>query len=87
MAINTRDFAIPKPGDRDELLKLSPKKYTAYKREVWEKQKHCCGKCHGYIGDPDDSHLHHTEGRGMAGSKRDDRKTIILCPGCHAKEH
>jgi hypothetical protein len=87
MAINTAGMAFPKPGDRDGLVKLSPAKYRKHKEKVWLSQNKRCAKCKCYIADVICSQLHHTDGRGLGGGKRDDRKTVILCNGCHAKEH
>jgi hypothetical protein len=61
--------------------------YTQLRQEVWAKQGGRCADC----GEPVlilDFELHHPGGRGMAGSKRDDRKVVGLCGGigsCHEK--
>jgi hypothetical protein len=85
--IDSSNFAFPKPGEKEGLVKLSPAKYRKHKEVVWERQGRRCRKCKAYLPDPKTAHLHHTDGRGMGGGKRDDRKTVLLCEGCHVKEH
>lgn len=76
------------------------KDYTNFRRGMWEKQVGRCSNCRRYTDlrvEPlvDWSfNVHHIEGRGLGGSKRDDvveRNGIPVCTGvcglCHKKEH
>lgn len=85
MAIDYSLFPIPKPGSGQ--TKLSPAKYSKHKAELWERQNKRCKKCKTYLADPADAHLHHLEGRGLGGGKRDDRKVALLCNSCHVRLH
>jgi 5-methylcytosine-specific restriction endonuclease McrA len=89
MPINSAGFAFPKPGDRDQLLKLSPARYRRHKSEVWRKQGLGCGNCAMPLETAAIGHLHHTRkgGRGLGGSHRNDSETVLLCESCHRKEH
>lgn len=72
------------------------------KMEVWSLDKHSCEKCGKLTtmpiyGFPNAAEIHHVFGRGMSGSKRDDRIWIVIdgkkvrnlvtrCQECHQKE-
>ena len=85
--IDTKDFAFPKPGHKEGLVKLSAYQYRKHRERVWQKQSKRCAKCRRPITDLSDGHLHHYDGRGMGGGKRNDWKTEFLCIECHLKEH
>jgi 5-methylcytosine-specific restriction endonuclease McrA len=81
---------------------LSGVLWTERKFEVWRLDKKCCTKCGSWTampvyGLPNAAEVHHVFGRGMAGSKRDDRvwveidgkkvrNLVTRCQECHAKE-
>lgn len=86
--IETKGMAHPKPGHsgKTKVVKLSPYEYAGQKRRVWHKQGQGCAHCFKGIALAE-MHLHHKDGRGLGGGKRNDLKTIGLCEGCHQKEH
>ena len=69
--------------------------YVKFRIDVAELQEHKCAECGRYIFfhhemEADDSvHLHHKNGRGMGGSKRDDTfaAVVALCGACHRTAH
>lgn len=68
--------------------------YTKFRRELRDSQRGWCrcGLPTSLTADlrADWSfHVHHTNGRGMGGSKRDDtlKACVGLCGKCHRKEH
>ena len=69
--------------------------YLLFRMEVAESQRHRCAMCGRFIFfhhsfELDDScHLHHRNGRGMGGSKRDDTPDmcVALCGKCHRGIH
>jgi 5-methylcytosine-specific restriction endonuclease McrA len=71
------------------------KDYTAFRYEIYQRQGAQCAKCPRYTSlgmEPEyDSsfHVHHRNGRGMGGSKRNDscEDCIGLCGSCHRQEH
>lgn len=86
----------------DGRIVLSGVEWDRRKLEVWNLDRRNCEKCGCYVTDPIESRLgmaeiHHVFGRGMAGSKRDDRiwievngnrvrNLVTRCQDCHAKE-
>jgi hypothetical protein len=68
--------------------------YTEFRRDLW-RQNSMCSRCFRITGlhEPIESnnsfHVHHTKGRGMGGSKRDDtaKACVGLCGQCHRREH
>ena len=85
--IDTTAFALPKPAHAVGLLRESSKRYSRSKTRLWGDQGRRCGAadCRRYLPSPADGHRHHPFGRGMGGSKRDDRQTELLCFDCHQK--
>jgi hypothetical protein len=72
------------------------KDYTIFRWQLWERQTvGMCARCHkgtSLSADPEDYnsfHVHHVNGRGMGGGKRDDtfEACVGLCGACHRKEH
>jgi len=71
------------------------KDYTQFRVAVFMNQTAECARCKTWtaLSSPlewDSSfHVHHTNGRGMGGSKRDDTLEACegLCGKCHRKEH
>lgn len=93
--LDTSMLAIPKPGPRE---KAQPKDgrliergaaYSRSKRGLWEKQDRRCANvaCLKRLPSPAFGHRHHLGGRGLGGGKRDDGKTVLLCPDCHQGKH
>lgn len=70
---------------KDGRLIMGQRDYTFLRLRVWATQGFACGECRRSLHSLDSMELHHVGGRGMAGSKRDDRKVIGLCRSCHAK--
>lgn len=74
---------------------LGGKDYTEFRRQVYYAQGAQCKSCSRYtfflasMEDDYSFHVHHTNGRGMGGGKRDDtlEAVIGLCGACHRKEH
>jgi hypothetical protein len=85
--IDTAQLALPKPGHLVGRLVLSSYGYAKLKRQRWIEQGRCCARCPIYLTSPAEGHLHHPNGRGLGGGKRDDRATELLCIGCHLEEH
>src|SRR5208282_4969721 len=89
--MDTSGFALPKPGLReksqpkDGRLIESPRQYRITKRAMWEAQHGRCARisCGKFMPTPAYGHRHHPDGRGLGGSKRDDRRTELLCIDCH----
>jgi len=86
--IDTSGFAFPKPGHtgKTKVIKLGKVGYDMQRRRVWAKQSRSCRHCHKGIS-LEQMHLHHTDGRGLGGGKRNDLKTEGLCEACHLKQH
>jgi hypothetical protein len=71
------------------------KDYTAFRREVYEMQSGRCVRCirttslEADILSDYSFHVHHRDGRGMGGSKRDDVPSKVegLCGKDHRLEH
>ena len=84
--IDTKNFFFPKPAHKAGAVKLSAYRYKIWKKKVWAKQGERCQNCRHKIP-LEESQLHHYQGRGLGGGKRDDRKTFVLCMECHLKEH
>lgn len=69
--------------------------YTLFRRDLWLFQDGECSNCHAktsLVADFDldySFHVHHKNGRGMGGSKRDDtvEACIGLCRSCHDETH
>jgi len=69
--------------------------YTEFRLKLHWLQLGRCTRCGGYSEPslPPESafsfHVHHTNGRGMGGAKRDDTFESCegLCGNCHRKEH
>ena len=71
------------------------KDYTLFRRELWARSLGICTRCFrntslsADLEDDGSFHVHHINGRGMGGSKRDD--TFEACKGrcgaCHREEH
>ena len=80
---------------KDKRTIRTGKDYTRFRQVVYELQGAMCGQCRiftsmGYEPEHDYSfHVHHKNGRGMGGSKRDDTFEACtgLCGSCHRKEH
>jgi len=73
---------------------LTGKHYTKLRESVWLSFAGRCVNCMRYVnlmpcGTDADMHLHHKNGRGMGGSKRNDviEECEALCAACHRKEH
>jgi len=68
---------------------------TGFRNALWFLQKYrCfdCGRMTSYTVElffPESFHVHHKNGRGMGGGKRDDSFESCkgLCGLCHRKEH
>jgi hypothetical protein len=73
---------------RDGRVRLTGDDYAKAKREKWEAQKKACAIC-GLFVPMAQAELDHIGGRGMGGSKRDDRPefTRILHSYCHRLRH
>lgn len=71
---------------RDGRVKLTGIDYAKAKTEQWEKQNKRCFFCGLYVNYAQ-AEAHHPSGRGMGGSKRDDREIIITHQGCHYRHH
>ena len=71
------------------------KDYTEFRYELWMVQEHVCINCNAvtsltvHLMANNSFHVHHINGRGMGGSRRDDtfRACDGLCGSCHRKEH
>jgi hypothetical protein len=64
--------------------------YAQFRKAVWALQGSRCGRCGRWVTfDPESWQVHHVNGRGMGGSKRDDIFTEVegLCIHCHSAEH
>lgn len=69
--------------------------YSQLRRDLHFQQDARCVRCKrftfltAYIEQDNSFHVHHTNGRGMGGSKRDDTLEACegLCGKCHRKEH
>ena len=98
--MDTSGFALPKPGARqkqqpkDGRLVESPREYSATKHAMWVRQQRLCARVNGngkicgkFMPTPAYGHRHHPGGRGIGGSKRDDRLTVLWCIDCHIEEH
>lgn len=85
--IDSSRLAFPKPGDhgRTKVVKLSPAAYATQRRRRWEMQGRAC-TCGKGIS-LEQGELHHKEGRGMGGGRRNDLRTVMLCQDCHRKKH
>jgi HNH endonuclease len=67
---------------------------TEFRREVWKRDGGRCTRCGNRVnviaeGNYSDMHLHHENGRGLGGGKRNDvfEECSTLCVSCHRKEH
>jgi ribosomal protein S27AE len=69
--------------------------YTEFRHRVYESQHGMCHSCGRNtflaldILDDRSFHVHHKNGRGLGGSKRDDilEAVLGLCGRCHREEH
>ena len=69
--------------------------YTKFRVELYHYQAGHCFRCDRYTSltvpiDYDNSfHVHHKNGRGMGGGRRDDILSAVegLCGRCHREEH
>lgn len=71
---------------KDGRLVQSAHHYRKTKQQMWHDQNRCCAKCFKFMPSPAFGHRHHIGGRGIGGAKRDDSKTVLLCPVCHEQE-
>jgi hypothetical protein len=87
MPISTKGLPFPKPGDvgKTKVVKLSKVAYATQRRRRWEMQSRAC-ICGKGIS-LDQGELHHEDGRGLGGGKRNDLRTVMLCQDCHRKKH
>jgi hypothetical protein len=85
--IDTSAFALPKPGHAIGRVVLTQSQYMRRKRELWIAQGRACANCDAPIDSLLDAALHHLNGRGLGGGKRDDRFASLICGGCHQQEH
>ncbi len=67
---------------------LSGKDYTDLRHRVFLREQGRCSDCGRWIWFAS-FHLHHNNGRGMGGSKRNDvdSEVTALCGSCHRKRH
>lgn len=78
MPIDYSQSRFPKPKrwkrqpPKDGRVVLSHAKWTALRKELWEREPHKCGICKFIIRSFDDMELDHIEPRGMGGSRRND---------------
>jgi hypothetical protein len=66
------------------------KDYTEFRHDVWDAQEGRCLNCgRSVMFDPEWFQVHHKNGRGMGGSKRNDVPGAVagLCTDCHRKQH
>ena len=71
------------------------KNYTIFRWQLWGNQDGICVRCFrdtslsADLEDDRSFHVHHKNGRGMGGSKRDDTFEACtgLCGKCHREEH
>ena len=89
MAINTAEFAFPKTRPRRwSTQALSGEIPETEGSDMGEPESPLCAEeVSRYISAPDLGQLHHREGRGMGGGKRDDRNTELVCNPRHMKIH
>ena len=69
---------------KDGRLILSGNDYTKLRRARYTEQDECCADCGAWC-EFESTELHHIDGRGLGGGKRDDRATRLLCIICHRK--
>jgi len=69
--------------------------YAVFRRAIFTAQNELCIRCGRYCdihAEPQDNwsfHVHHKNGRGLGGGKRNDMQSECegLCGNCHRKEH
>ena len=74
---------------------LTGRDYTRFRERLFALQAGMCDECRGYVSllreleDDHSFHVHHLNGRGMGGGKRDDtlEACIGLCGKCHREKH
>lgn len=80
---------------KDGRVIRSGRDYSQFRRDLHFLQDALCARCLRYtllgawLEDDNSFHVHHTNGRGMGGSKRDDTLEACegLCGKCHREEH
>ena len=75
---------------KDGRIILEGQHYTQFRHDIWDSQNGRCIRCgRAVLFDPEWFHVHHKNGRGMGGSKRNDIPSEVegLCRNCHGKEH
>lgn len=89
-----RGRKMTKRQTKDGRTILTGAQYSALRERVWIRDRGKCVRCERRVsltqhGFSDDMHLHHKNGRGMGGGKRDDTEeaTQSLCAACHREEH
>lgn len=91
--LDTSLSAHPKPSasvpqqPKDGRLIQTPNQYRKTKQQMWHEQKRCCATCFRFLPSAAFGQRHHIHGRGLGGSKRDDRLTELLCADCHGAIH
>ncbi len=86
---------VPVKTTKDGRTVRTGKDYTIFRWQLWELSSGKCVRCGEYTSlslEPQSNwsfHVHHTHGRGMGGSKRDDTFESCqgLCGKCHREEH
>jgi hypothetical protein len=74
---------------------LTGRDYTEFRSDMWMRQAGLCNDCGrrtSLLADVDldfSFHVHHKNGRGMGGGRRDDTfaSCVGLCRVCHEKRH
>lgn len=82
---------MPIKATKDGRVIRTGKAYTDFRAHMHRRQNCLCNRCGRYTSLTSDLmsdhsfHVHHRDGRGMGGSKRDD--TFESCEGICGKDH